>query len=417
MCGKRKDAGCQMPAERCKMLDARCWMLVVLIMFCIMSGSVWAHAQVNPAKPSETGNQMANFTVEPGEDLVVQTSGDILVTVSDQNQVVVNSSDFDEDSRMTATRVGSIVRVSSRGEYADIHVTVPSKFNVDLQTSSGEIRIRGVLTGKITADTSGGDITLDNVAGEVDLRTSGGVINTRDITGNASLHSSGGEIYSGKVTGDLDVETGGGDLALKDVSKNLSARTGGGNIDVGDVGGTALLSTGGGDITIGNVHGTLSAVTGGGNITAAKIDNKVTMKTGGGDIDLQSANGAVVAKTSGGSITADVNGSLDASTSGGDVSVKLRPSGIGPSEVFSAGGDITLYIPETAKVKIDATIRIRGRWALHTEECEISSDFKATSFEKNEDEEIIHGVYTLNGGGETVSLETVNSNIAIRSLK
>lgn len=366
----------------------------------------------------DADGQTIEFNVNPGEDLEVDTSGDIEVKTWDKNEVLINSMDSDEDSRVSSTRVGKIVRVNSRGEYADISITVPSKFNVDVVTSSGEIQFKGPISGTINASTGGGDIDMDNATGEVDLKTSGGAINVKDIDGNAQLHSSGGEIYVGRVTGNLDIYSGGGDLGLNDVGKNLNAKTGGGNIDAGNVGGTATLSTGGGDVSIGTVKGKLNAGTGGGSISAGKVENSVTAKTSGGDIELGGATGAVIARSSGGSISVDnVVGSLDAATSGGDVEAKLRPNGTGPNSIASAGGDIMLYIPESAKVTIDAVIRIRGRWTTRSEESEIQSDFKSSSYTKDEEQSEIRGKYLINGGGEEITLETVNSNIAIRILK
>jgi DUF4097 and DUF4098 domain-containing protein YvlB len=373
---------------------------------------------IAPSQHEEGAGQTMTFNVNPGEDLEVDTSGDIEVKTWDKNEVLVNAMDSDEESRLSSTRVGKIVRVNSHGEYADISITVPSRFNIDVVTSSGEIQFKGAITGMINASTGGGDIDMDNATGEVDLKTSGGTINIKDMDGNAQLHSSGGEIYVGRVTGNLDIFSGGGDLSLNDVGKNLDAKTGGGNIDAGNVGGTATLSTGGGDVSIGTVKGKLNAGTGGGSISAGKVESSVTAKTSGGDIELGGATGAVIARSSGGSITVDdMVGTLDASTSGGDVMAKLRPTGIGPNSIASAGGDITLYIPETAKVTIDAVIRIRGRWTTRSEESEIQSDFKATSYVKDEDQSEVRGKYAINGGGEQIILETVNSNITIRILK
>ena len=324
----------------------------------------------------------------------------------------------DSETRITATRSGKTVRVNSHGEETDLYISVPSQFNADVATSSGQIQFKGLISGSVTASTGGGDIMMDNVDGEVDLRTSGGELNIKDVDGDARLHSSGGDVYVGRVAGNLDVSSGGGNLSLNDVGKNLTAKTGGGTIDAGNIGGTATLSTGGGDVTIGTVKGQLAAGTGGGNISAGKAEASVTLRTSGGDIELNGATGAVIARSSGGSISVDnITGTIEASTSGGEVTAKLKPSGTGHSSIESAGGDITLYIPETAKAKIDATIRIRGRWITRTQESDIHSDFKAASFVRDEDQSVIKGTYILNGGGEEIALETVNSSITIKTLK
>jgi hypothetical protein len=62
---------------------------------------------------------------------------------------------------------------------------------------------------------------------------------------------------------------------------------------------------------------------------------------------------------------------------------------------------------------VEARIRIRGRWDLN-EDYEILSDFPSQNFTKDQDQKEIRGTYVLNGGGERISLETVNGTIEIR---
>lgn len=45
------------------------------------------------------------------------------------------------------------------------------------------------------------------------------------------------------------------------------------------------------------------------------------------------------------------------------------------------------------------------------------SDFKEDSSLRDEDKQEIRSKYILNGGGESIKLETVNSDIEIRRLK
>ncbi|HEY5615448.1 MAG TPA: DUF4097 family beta strand repeat-containing protein, partial [Bacteroidota bacterium] len=120
--------------------------------------------------------------------------------------------------------------------------------------------------------------------------------------------------------------------------------------------------------------------------------------------------------TSGGDIILEnITGSIDAKTSGGDIRAELIPSGKGSSELVSAGGDIKLYIPENAKATIEAIIRVDSRWGRsrsRRDKYEVKSDFKSDTYDDGEDD--IRATYILNGGGERITLETVNSNIEIR---
>jgi DUF4097 and DUF4098 domain-containing protein YvlB len=178
----------------------------------------------------------------------------------------------------------------------------------------------------------------------------------------------------------------------------VKASTGGGSIDIGDVGGSATISTGGGDITIKSVSGSADLVTGGGSIELSHASGRVLAKTGGGDITLT-----------------DITGSVDAKTGGGSIEASLIPSGIGASRLLSSGGDLVLSLPETAKATVEARIRIRGRWDMN-EDYEIISDFRSQNYTKDQEEKEIRAIYVLNGGGEKITLETVNGSIEIRKL-
>jgi len=92
------------------------------------------------------------------------------------------------------------------------------------------------------------------------------------------------------------------------------------------------------------------------------------------------------------------------------------PSGKGRSELRSSGGNVSLSLPSSASATIDATIRIQGGWRHAQDEYDIHSDFTAESKNVDKDDEEIHAVYKLNGGGESITIETTNGNIEIRKM-
>ena len=348
------------------------------------------------------------FTVSKGGTLEVSTNGgDIRITAWTKNEASVRVrgiEDDEEDSdQLSIKQAGNTIRIESWGSFegARFEISIPTEFNIDLHTSVGTIDIKGGLTGRLEATTSAGDIRLGNVGGEIDMRTSGGDIRTGKIDGTATLKTSGGNITVESSTGALDIHTSGGEIVIGNVGKSLRASTSGGNIELSDVGGDADLSTSGG------------------NITAGKITGKASLKTAGGDVELHGANGAITAKTSGGNVLLEqISGSVEAKTAGGDVDVELIPNATGTSRLNSSGGNLKLTLPENSKATIDATIRIQGSgWGRHRtsmDEYTIRSDFKATSLDKDKHEGEIHGHFILNGGGHTITLETVNGDIDIR---
>ena len=350
-----------------------------------------------------------SFTVAKGGTLEVDVEGgDIKINVWDKNEVSVKADGIDEENidRLKMTQSGNDVRVDfhvrDRWGWGSNHlrfeITVPSQYNANLHTSGGDIEIRNGLNGKVKGSTSGGDVILGNMSGGVvDMSTSGGNMRAGDVQGDVTLRTSGGNIDLGNVKGEANVKTSGGNITAKSVGKSLHASTSGGDIEIGDVGGEAKLSTSGG------------------NVRVQKVTGSATMTSSGGDIELEGASGRVKASTSGGNVNlTNITGTIEAGTSGGDVNAELRPTGQGRSKLSSAGGEITLSIPEDAKATIEATIRIQDRWMRRKDDYKVRSEFKSDTYDSHNDE--IHAVYTLNGGGDVIELKTVNSDITIKKL-
>jgi len=340
---------------------------------------------------SDESKQTKSFNVTKGGELEVSVNGgDIRLTTWDKDEVNVTVDGIDDEDMkdVKMTQSGNDIRVEyhprwNRSGDVIFRISLPAQFDVDVHTSGGNIDVRGTMKGKLSGSTSGGDIRTGNIEGPTNLKTSGGDITLGDVSGEAEVRTSGGEIK------------------VESVGKSLKASTAGGDVEVGDVGGDAVLSSSGGEVKVGKVSGSAS------------------LKTAGGDIELRSASGIVEAKTAGGNIRLEnITGSIAAKTAGGDVIAELMPSGKGTSELRSSGGNVSLTLPSSANASIDATIRIHGDWRLwHARNnYDIHSDFTAESKNTDKDNEEIHAVYKLNGGGENITIETTNGNIEIRKM-
>jgi hypothetical protein len=93
----------------------------------------------------------------------------------------------------------------------------------------------------------------------------------------------------------------------------------------------------------------------------------------------------------------------------------LIPSGKGGSKLSSSGGNIRLSIAAQSRATIEATIRLNG-WGFHKSQYVVRSEFPKESYETDTDAGEIYAVYKLNGGGELIELNTVNSDIEIHKL-
>ena len=242
-----------------------------------------------------------NFTVPPGGDLKVQTSGgDINVVTGTGSEVKVTARErINADSEEKADELlkdltltieqqgGNVTATAKYARQAGWHwgstpvsvsftVVVPSRYNVDLNTSGGDIRVASI-KGHARLRTSGGNLKLDRIEGEVDGNTSGGDISLSEGMAAVKLSTSGGNIHVERAGGEADLSTSGGDIVIDSVRSRLTATTSGGDIKAnieGAIKGECTLSTSGGNVSVAidrNTAFDLKAHTSGGDVDAAGL--------------------------------------------------------------------------------------------------------------------------------------------------
>lgn len=358
--------------------------------------------QQDPENPSKS------FQVKKGGNLEVDVDpGNVQVEPWSKDEVFIQAENIDGryPERLEMTQLGNTVRLKYRDRRRNVNdlrftINVPVDFNARIQTTGGNVVERYTLKGNFNVETKGGNVTVDEINGKVDITSGGGNIRGEKIDGDVMISTGGGNVTLKTTTGNAEVRSGGGNLRLDNVGKGLKLDTGGGNVNVGDVGGEAEVRSGGGNMNVG------------------KVTQKLTVSTGGGTVGVKGASGAIGVRTGGGKVSMeDITGTIAVKTGGGDVSVELIPSGKGNSTIVSGGGDIRLYVPENSKASIEATLRLQHGSASEWKRYKIKSDFKSDKYEEDKDEESVFATYTLNGGGDKIELETTNGNIDIRKLK
>ncbi len=283
------------------------------------------------------------FNVAPGGTLTIDADvGDIHVTSGSGNTVTVDVTQSPRSNRyMDVTAEQQQNDITVRGKFeggsrwfnwsnvdAKFVVNVPARYNVQLSTSGGDIRVAD-LQGQARVKTSGGGIKLGNIDGPVTANTSGGDISIDGSRGAVELHTSGGGIDIGSIAG------------------NIQAKTSGGSVEVRHAGGDLYIRSSGGGIEIGEALGAVDAQTSGGSIRARLAQQPR------GDSRLSTSGGGITV-----SLAPNVAVELDAHTSGGDVetdvpvmllgrqnesAIEGKINGGGPKLVLrSSGGDIRI---------------------------------------------------------------------------
>ncbi len=282
------------------------------------------------------------FVVKPGGNLkAVTQGGDITIRTSSSPQVHVvatqtirASSEAEADEilaklTLTVEQAGNDVVAESKYEKrrsgswfgnwppvsVSFEITVPENYNLNLNTSGGDIEVASV-TGSVRARTSGGDLQFDRINGDIDAGTSGGDITIKEGTASAKLHTSGGDIEVDRAGGPTEVSTSGGDIMLRSVARLVSASTSGG--DVRAVITEPLtqdleLGTSGGDVEVTVVKSAafhLDASTSGGSVRATGLTITLEQGANGKSKLVGAVNGGgprMKLRTSGGDVTVRVN--------------------------------------------------------------------------------------------------------------
>jgi len=260
------------------------------------------------------------YQISPGKALKLEgSSGDITVTTWDKPEVyvkILGNERAKQKIEFSFNSNNEIVEIlaknksfwnSGSGIKMQFEVKIPTSFNPELYTSGGDIRIAGV-KGNVSAKTSGGDVSAKYIKGQLRVTTSGGDIRFEDTKGKIYAETSGGDINAADFNGALEVSTSGGDIKLDGDNANIDASTSGGNVELrysGENKGISL-STSGGDIDV-YLPSDFSAAaylsSSGGDVSCELSSNNVqTITSSKFEADINNGGKELVAKTSGGSI-------------------------------------------------------------------------------------------------------------------
>ncbi len=374
-------------------------------------------------KAADGEDVVKSFKVDKGGTLKISLmNGSISIDTWNKNEVNISIENVDDSQKnlLSFGQTGNNVTVKfdGSGSYGstEVRVSVPSEFNLILQTNKGDIKLSNNLKGNIQIDTKSGDITLASVNGYLKALTYGGDINLSSLSGNAEVSTYGGDITTGNINGNLELSTMGGDIETKNISGKANIVTKGGTISLMNIGKDLKAKTNGGDVIVGDVGGSVDISTLGGSIHAKKISGNATLKTNGGNIKLLGASGSTIARTFGGNLELyNITGNVDANTNSGDIYIELKPSSSGSSSISSMNGGVKLFIDPSAKVTINA-VAYGVKYGESIADY-IKSDFPIKRSDDSEYSSSAKGTVILNGGGSTINIRSDNDRIEIRKLK
>lgn len=204
-------------------------------------------------------------------------------------------------------------RGSWHGNHLNLHfqIQVPYRYNIE-------------------ATTAGGSISLDDLEGDVRVRTAGGSLRFGRILGNVQGRTAGGSVSLEGSSGMVDVETAGGSITIGEVEADVVAHTSGGSISVQEV------------------YGSIDATTSGGSISVSIASQPAAdcrLTTSGGSVSVSLARGIGLdldAETGNGRVMSDF-GHVDTSSRESERRLQTQISGGGPQLFLrTSGGNIQI---------------------------------------------------------------------------
>lgn len=342
--------------------------------------------------------------LEKGGTVKVEVNpGDIDIKTWNKNEALVKVDGLDEDELrdLEISSRGNTVTIKYVGKWgwgsnADYSITVPVQVNLDIYTTSGDVKLNNDIEGDVKINTMAGDIFVRSIKGNAKLETMGGDIFFEKISGRATVSSQGGDLTGGDIQGSAtEVKTMGGDIKLSKINNVRKVTTFGGDIDVDQSNGDVELTTFGGEIRLDQAQNSVRAKTYGGNIFIGNANGFVDVSTGGGNIELK-----------------NITGSINARTSAGDIYANLTPTGDDDSELRTDAGDIVLTLPSNARANVEA-IANAADWGKDNSRI-IRSDFDGNIRDSRGQ---VKGDFTINGGGVNINLKTTFGDIQIKKKK
>lgn len=261
------------------------------------------------------------------------------------------------DAAVLAAGTGGTSRVVN----VALELSVPEGTALDLRTGSGEIRAAGPL-GPCRATTQFGAVSLENVKGDVYVKSGSGNVSIARVEDAKSISSRSG-FGSVKLSAcqaeSIGVETSSGAISAETLrAPEIVLGTSFGQISVSRVGGRVHAKSSSGSITIEDVvQGPVHAESGFGSVRVRRASGGVTAKSSSGEVEVSEIQGsAEVASGFGRVAVRGILTSVRAKSNSGSVVVEAsRGSSLdGAWDISSGYGSVEVALPENASGALDA---------------------------------------------------------------
>ena len=175
---------------------------------------------------------------------------------------------------------------------ASLQFLVPSKIQIEVINSSGDVLCENITSDFTSLKASSGDIIGKRLISDLKVNTSSGEITLYEVKGDVTSKSSSGNQEFHKIVGNVSCVATSGDLELGNVVGDIVSRTSSGNVDCNMVEGKLKNISSSGNTEITNSKVVLNLTTTSGNIRGNEVFllGDSYFKASSGDVSLSLVN-------------------------------------------------------------------------------------------------------------------------------
>jgi len=275
------------------------------------AGSLFA-AKSNDGWINVTGGEVTDCSVTA--TIIVRADSDEKArTIAEKTKVKLEQF----GSKLTV-KLEKPILIMNQSVDVQVEAMAPKSCDVELSTDDGDMTIENI-NGNIDIKTDDGSVSLARIAGDIKIRSNDGSINVQEFNSDVNLQRAGwidiqtddGSVTMSRVVGDIKVRSNDGSTRVEEVTGNVNIQSDDGRITVvysEDAGGVCNVSLVTDDATVdltapANFSADVEVITNDGSITT-DLPIKVTGKLGKSGIKgtIGMGEGRLYIKTDDGSI-------------------------------------------------------------------------------------------------------------------
>lgn len=124
--------------------------------------------------------------------------------------------------------------------YLNLEIEVPDSLLLDVDDSSGSLRIEGVRG--LELEDSSGDILVRDIAEDVEIDDNSGEVEITEVGGEVRVDDGSGSLEIEHVSGPVSIEDGSGEITVRDTKAAVEiVEDGSGSIELDHIGGDVLV--------------------------------------------------------------------------------------------------------------------------------------------------------------------------------